>query len=225
MAIFETIFPTLSRAPTTQLMTFVSNSARSTNPLSGSVQTLSRPGTRMLLRLSYKDLSDDDGTADRQKLIALLAQLQANADARLRFIDTAWQLQGTGSTAGSPPLQVDGASQTGSTLLLKNGPISDSDFLKAGDRIGWVETASESPIDHRTMKIVTADAATDGAGAVTVSISPEHHYSPSDSLRVITTSGAIPQHWLLMDKQVQFGVQHPLISSFVFNLLEDIRVP
>lgn len=78
---------------------------------------------------------------------------------------------------GGTPL-VDGASQTGLTLAVKGGPLSTTNWLKAGD---WIQLGSGS--STRLHKVLV-NADTDGAGKTTLDIWPRHRSSPADSAAV-----------------------------------------
>lgn len=82
---------------------------------------------------------------------------------------------------GGTPL-VDGASQTGLTLAVKGGPLSTTNWLKAGD---WIQLGSGS--STRLHKVLVA-ASTNGTGRCTLDIWPRLRSSPADGASVVITS-------------------------------------
>ena len=82
----------------------------------------------------------------------------------------------SGTIAGST-LLVNGASQTGTSLLL-DGAQASTKVLKAGD---FFSVNSE-------LKMVTVDATSDSAGDVTVNFVPSLRSSPSDNAVITTTN-------------------------------------
>lgn len=82
---------------------------------------------------------------------------------------------------GGTPL-VDGASQTGLTLAVKGGPLSTTNWLKAGD---WIQLGSGS--STRLHKVLV-NASTDGAGKTTLDIWPRLRSSPADSAAITITN-------------------------------------
>lgn len=82
---------------------------------------------------------------------------------------------------GGTPL-VDGASQTGLTLAIKGGPLSTTNWLKAGD---WIQLGSGS--STRLHKVLV-NASTDGTGDATLDIWPRLRSSPADGDAVTITN-------------------------------------
>lgn len=91
--------------------------------------------------------------------------------------ETAQMVSHTVGAHGGTPL-VAGASQSGSSLNIDGGTNSTAGFLKAGDVFTIAGVFSVNPRTYESTGmlqqfVVTADAATDGSGATTLSISPE----------------------------------------------------
>lgn len=82
---------------------------------------------------------------------------------------------------GGTPL-VDGASQTGLTLAVKGGPLSTTNWLKAGD---WIQLGSGS--STRLHKVLV-NASTNGTGRCTLDIWPRLRSSPADGAAITITS-------------------------------------
>lgn len=85
-------------------------------------------------------------------------------------------------TAGGSPL-VDGGAQTGNTLLLKGAGLSEPLWLGAGDYFHF-----DTPTGKRELHALTADAASDGTGAVTVTFEPPLRESPAADAVIVTTN-------------------------------------
>lgn len=81
-----------------------------------------------------------------------------------------------GIATGTP--LVDGASQTGNELDTKGWTPSVSGILKAGD---YIQVGDE-------LKIIIADADSDGSGNATLTIRPELRVSPSDSSALVVSN-------------------------------------
>lgn len=151
------------------------------SPLSGAVQTQELPGafwtTRILLRLQ---------AADARLMQAWLARLGGRAGRAALWNMTAPTPSGVG---GGAPV-VNGAGQTGSALAVSGAPSSIAGWLRAGDFIG---------VDG-FLHMVTADADTDGAGAVSLSISPPLRRSPANGA-ALTLNKPTATFMLLDDRQ------------------------
>lgn len=93
-----------------------------------------------------------------------------------------------GNIVGSTPL-VDGGSQTGSTLVT-DGWAASTTVLKEGD---YFSVNSE-------LKMVTADATTNGSGQVTISFKPALRSSPSNNA-ALTVENATCTMILIDDMQ------------------------
>lgn len=91
---------------------------------------------------------------------------------------------GTASTSAGTPL-VNGADQTGNTLVCDGAPASQTGYLKAGD---YIQIGSGS---SQKLHMVTADSNSDGSGNFTLSIEPALRTSPANNtaLTVSNTKG------------------------------------
>lgn len=81
---------------------------------------------------------------------------------------------------GTAGVQVNGGSQTGTSLNTKNWPTSTSNVVKAGDVI---RIAGDSVVYQ-----VYANANSDGSGLATLSITPSLRKSPANSAAITTTN-------------------------------------
>ena len=84
-----------------------------------------------------------------------------------------------GSNGGTP--LVDGASQTGNSIVIKNAELSAAGYLLKGD---YFQFGSGSGSE---LKMVVEDVTTDGAGAATIVFEPAIKTSPADSSAIVTT--------------------------------------
>lgn len=120
-----------------------------------------------------------------------------------------------GSAASSPgtPL-VDGAAQTGSSLKVKGGPNSVSNWLRKGDYL-----AVGLPSGSRSLHKVTADAATDGTGKVTLAIRPALRESPADGATVILSDPTCIMR-LIDDEQAMWRMTPGGVYAISFEAIE-----
>mgnify|MGYP003647377633 CR=1 FL=1 len=85
--------------------------------------------------------------------------------------------RGTASSSAGTPL-VNGASQTGNSLIIDGATASQTGYLKAGDYIQLGTGISSR------LHMVVADANTDGSGNATLDIEPALRTSPTDNLNI-----------------------------------------
>ena len=147
----------------TNTQTFVS-------PLSGTVQTLELTGARWAGDFILPPMS----RAQAADFIAFLQNLGGMAG-RFYGYDPSSTVP-RGNMSGSS-LKVNGASQTGKSLVC-DGALPSTTVLLKGD---YIEVNSE-------LKIITADATSDGSGNVTLSFAPSLRTSPPDNVDIITTN-------------------------------------
>lgn len=178
----------------------VSNTQTHTSPLSGIVQTLELPGTKWQATIKIDCLT----IADHRKVTSFRAALRGQAG---RFyLYNHFHSTPSGVATGTP--QINGAAQTGGTLLTKGWTISQTGILLAGDYIGFGDE----------LKIVTADANSDGAGLATVSIEPPIRTSPADSASITTTE---PTCIMRSVESVSSSTNMPnRVSSFIITAIE-----
>ena len=110
--------------------------------------------------------------------------------------------------AGGTPL-VAGASQTGATLNVDGCTVSQTDWLKAGDYI-QLGTGADA-----RLHMVTADADTDGSGAVTLDLWPNIRIAPADNASVEVTNpvGA----WRLSSSTMGWDINEAAIYGLTFS--------
>lgn len=131
----------------------VTNTKTFRSPLTNAVQTVQRKGSLWRASLSFRNLSG----ADRAEMQAFLVKLNGQ-EHRFYLQDHSYIKRGVGTGT----LNIKGAGQLGSTLLCDGGSFSITNYLRAGDQISF----------NNELHMVTADANSDGAGNVTLSIAP-----------------------------------------------------
>lgn len=162
--------------PNIVVMNLRGNTGIFESPLTGTRQTVDRGGLHWQIAYTFTELRGDD----RGVMFGLLAALRAQANQlRVPVYDNAKR----GAYGGTP--LVDGASQTGSSILLKSAG-SVTDWIKAGDYIS-IDVNGE-----HELKLCTADA-TSAAGAITVNFEPRLRFSPLDNAAVYVEDGTLPK--------------------------------
>ena len=166
-------FPALVRGPQAASIQVVANTAVNTSPLTGHVQVLQRPGTRLIMSVTFNRRKDPD----RSDIKGFLAKLYGQE--HLVTYEDPTHIAQRGLYGGTPLVQW--ADQTGESLVLDGAPGNITPWAKAGDYISFNNgTFTE-------LKIITEDAGSDGGGNVTVKISPEIHNSPANNAAVDIT--------------------------------------
>lgn len=140
------------------------------SPLSSSIQVTELTGARWYATFNLPPMKKENAL----EYIGFLQRLQGRVHSFFGY--DANHRSPSGTIAGST-LLVDGASQTGTSLNLDGGANSTL-VLKAGDFFSV----------NNELKMVTADATTDGSGDVTVNFVPSLRSSPSDNAVITTTN-------------------------------------
>ena len=113
-----------------------------------------------------------------------------------------------GVATGTP--LVNGASQTGNILAIDGAAISTTGWLKAGDIF--------SISGDTKVYMLTADANTDGTGAVTLNFEPDLTVSPANNAAITVTNVAFT---MMFSGDVQeYGAVAPLRYNFEIDLIE-----
>lgn len=156
-------------------MELVGNTGLFASPLVASAQTLGR-STKWSARYLFNQMRDDD----RADLIGTIVSLRGQEN-RLRL--PVFDNPKRGAYGGTP--LVDGASQTGFVLNIKNASLNVTNWIRKGDYIS-VEVAGE-----HELKMATLDANSDGAGLVAVTFVPRLRASPADNAIVRVEDGVL----------------------------------
>lgn len=122
--------------------------------------------------------------------------------------------RGAAKTLGAFVPRVNGANQTGSSLITDGWPLSTSNLLLEGDYIAF-----DNPLGNRELKIITANASSDASGNMTLTLGEPIRRSPADNALVIT---AAPSCTMLMsaDDKLEVKIKPPIIGSFDLEAME-----
>lgn len=160
-------FPAIT--PNSSEWGLISPSQVFTSPLNGATQALELPGAAWRASLTFENLTE----AKRRTLAAFALRLRGRAG-RCYLHDHAQPLP-LGVATGSPV--VSGANQSGSTLITSGWTPSVAGILRTGDYIG---------LSNGELKMIVADANSDGAGGAVLSIEPPIRYSPTNASPITT---------------------------------------
>lgn len=143
--------------------------------------------------------------ADARDWLAFLSKLKGPLNTFTMGDPVAATARGT---PGGTPL-VNGASQTGSSLIIDGCSLSQTDWLKAGDyiQLGTGEDAR--------MHMVLDDVNSDGSGDATLSLWPDITSAPADNATVTVSStvGA----WRLSSPVLQWDTAPPSLYNIEFS--------
>ena len=151
-----------------------SNTQTFESPLSRNTQVLELTGARWTAQYNVSNKTP----ALAGQWISFLTKLKGQANSFYGYDPKRVTAQGN---AGGTPL-VNGASQTGNSLITDGWTNSITGILKAGDMIAFDTTAG------RELKMITADANSDGSGNCTLSIEPAIRVSPANNATVIVAT-------------------------------------
>ena len=175
----------------------ITNTAGAPSPLTGAIQTAERAGGRWRLIIEWVVSG-----ADRDALEGLLSRLNGMQH-RLALPMFGHTVRGAWS--GTPV--VDGASQTGYSLNLRGGGLSVTNYARAGDFFSF----------DNCVRMVTADADTDGSGDVTLEIWPPIRTSPADATAVDITA---PEGVYMLREMAEVPVDDVLASGELLSRIE-----
>ena len=167
------------------------NALTFSSPLSRTTQTLLFPGTKWQASLGFSGLEP----AEWRDLEAFVADMDGMSGRVYYGPSHAATPRGT---AGGTPL-VNGGSQTGSSMVTDGWAASET-VLRRGDYIAYDITGG------RSLHILTADAASDGAGNATLPIAPPIRVSPADNEPIITSA---PTCVMMFASNVNLGSYQP----------------
>ena len=153
-----------------------SNTQTFTSPLSGAQQVVELTGARWYATYTLPPLT----TAQAGEWLDFLTKLRGQANTFYGFDPARTSAQGA---LGGTPL-VNGATQTGNSLVTDGWSASVTGVMKAGDYLAY-NTASS-----RSLHMVVADANSDGAGNATFTVEPSIRVSPSNNQAIITASAS-----------------------------------
>lgn len=109
---------------------------------------------------------------------------------------------------------VNGAGQTGSSLVTDGWTVSTTGILKAGD---WIQLGSGSTT---TLHKVLDDVNSDGSGNATLEIFPSLRSSPDDDATITVSS---PKGiWRLASNQMEYSIDEASVYGITFACVEAI---
>ena len=191
-------FPSIT--PTTNTFELVANTRTFQSPLTNAIQTTSRKGSLWRISMQFANLSG----AERKTMQAFLAKLNGQQH-RFTVQDHSYTLSG----GGGGTLQVNGGTQSGTSLVCDGATASVSNYLKAGDYIAF----------NNELHMVVADTDSDGSGNVTVSIAPPIRKTPADDTIVEYT---VPKGVFILSGPASWDTQPSITSSFNIEAFEDV---
>jgi len=202
----------LTQCPTNVQVSLIANTALYPSPLIASAQTLDRQGYKWKLAYQFDNLIEED----RAILMGVIAAVRGQAH-RLRV--PVYDNPSRGGGGGTPV--VAGASQVGNTLNLSGATATVTNWLMLGDYFSVVVNG-----DHE-LKMVTANASSDGGGLVTVTFEPRLRASPANGATVYVEPANVPRGVFVMENAVNGWTSRPHkdgigISSFTLNMIEDV---
>lgn len=192
------------------------NTAIFASPLIASAQTLDRGGQKWKMTLTFSNLQTDD----RGELLGIITGLRGMAN-RLRVL--VFDNPKRGLYGGTP--QVDGASQTGSSIDVKGCSNNITNWIRRGDYFSiLVGTEHE-------LKMCTADASSNGSGLITgLAFEPRLRASPANSAAIFVEDGvlSVPRGIFVLSSSGQGWTSKPgkasLLSDISLGLVEDVFI-
>ena len=112
--------------------------------------------------------------------------------------------------AGTDALSINGANQGGSSLVCFTEGFSITGYLKAGDYISF----------NNELHMVTDDANSDGAGAITLNIAPPIR-KPTVNNQSIDYTGTVNGVFMLASS-ANWSNDVSRLSSFTIDAIEDV---
>lgn len=194
-------FPTLTQqAPVTLEWALQSNTQTFTSPLNGTVQTMELPGARWRASFAFQNLSD----ADAATLQAFLTKLRGQANRFTLYNFARPKPNGVGT--GTP--LVNGASQTGTTLVTDGWTASQTGILKAGDFFSV----------NGELKMCVADCNSDGSGNATITFEPPLRAAPADNAAITVTNPTTT--FMLTEATSKWVTRAPIITDVQIDAIE-----
>ncbi len=192
-------FPSIT--PATNTFELVSNTRTYQSPLTNAVQTSSRKGSLWKASLQFNNLSGDD----RKVMQAFLVKLNGQQH-RFTLQDHSHTLRG----AGGGTLRVNGATQSGTTLVCDGATASVNNYLRAGDYISF----------NNELHMVVVDANSDASGNVSLSIAPPIRKTPADNTIVDYTVPVVGV--FMLAGPASWNTTIDIHSSFNIEAVEDV---
>lgn len=178
-----------------------SNTQIHVSPLSRTAQRVEFPGARWVAEYHLAPTK----RADVAAIQAFLAKLRGAAGSFYGYDPSATTPRGV---ATGTPL-VNGADQTGTTLVTDGWTSGVTGILKAGD---YFQVGNE-------LKMLVADVNSNGSGQATLTFEPPWRDSPADNAPIIVSSASCVMG-LIDDDQVAWDVDEALFYGISFSAIE-----
>jgi hypothetical protein len=175
------------------------------SPLSNNSQILELTGARWTAAYSVANKT----AADAGQWISFLTKLRGQANSFFGYDPKRVTAQGN---AGGTPL-VNGASQTGNSLVTNGWTSGVTNILKAGYMVAFATS------DGRELKMITADVNSDGSGNATLSIEPSIRTSPANDATIIVSTPSCVMR-LAGDNQAKWTVNELGLYEIKFDGIE-----
>jgi len=192
-------FPAIT--PSASSFELVSNTRVYRSPLTNAVQTVGRKGSLWRVTLQFNNLTG----ADRATMQAFVSKLNGQ-EHRFTLHDHSYTQRGTGGGT----LRVNGASQSGTSLVCDGATASVTNYLREGD---FVTFGNE-------LHMVVADTDSDASGNVTLSLAPPIRKSPTDDTIIDYTSPV--SGVFMLASPASWSNQPGIFSSFTIEAVEDV---
>lgn len=192
-------FPSIT--PSSSTFELVTNTRTYRSPLTNAVQTVGRKGSLWRATLQFNNLTG----ADRAAMQAFVTKLNGQ-EHRFNLHDHSFTRRGTGGGT----LRVNGANQSGASLVCDGATASVTNYLREGDYVSF----------GNELHLITADSNSDGSGNVTLSIAPPIRKSPADDTAIDYTSPV--SGVFMLASPASWSNQPGVFSSFTIEAIEDV---
>jgi len=192
-------FPSIT--PSSSTFELVTNTRTYRSPLTNAVQTVGRRGSLWRATLQFNNLTG----ADRAAMQAFVTKLNGQ-EHRFNLHDHSFTRRGTGGGT----LRVNGANQSGASLVCDGATASVTNYLREGDYVSF----------GNELHLITADSNSDGSGNVTLSIAPPIRKSPADDTAIDYTSPV--SGVFMLASPASWSNQPGVFSSFSIEAIEDV---
>ncbi len=178
-----------------------SNTQKHISPLNRTTQRIELPGARWTASYTLAPTKRSEVAA----IQAFLIQLRGGANTFWGYDPSATSPRGT---ATGTPL-VNGGSQVGTSLITDGWTPNITGILKAGD---YIQVGTE-------LKMLIADANSNGSGQATLLFEPPFRDSPADNAPIIISSASCVM-CLVDDDQSAWDIDEALFYGIGFSAVE-----
>jgi len=202
-------FP-ITRSPSECSFKPVYNNRIFRSPYSRSAKTLELPGMVWYVQATWEKITEAEVAA----LESFFGKIKGMGG-RFNFGPPHRKIaRGAAKSLGAFVPRVNGANQTGSSLVTDGWPPSTANLFLEGDYIAF-----DNPTGNRELKIIVANASSDSGGNMTLSLGEPIRRSPADNTLIITSSPACTMLFNADDK-LEVKVRPPVIGSFDLEAME-----